>query len=89
MSTLTFTMHGVGTKVHSIDEDGALQQPSRYPTRKAVIVVRNQKDYDYMQGLALVSGKPVEIVIDDNPNPYNYYPPFSWVFLANKQRRGT
>ena len=84
MSTLTFTMHRVGPPCFDVSEDDALKQPARYPARKAVIIVRNQMDCDFMEGLALVSGKPVEVIVDENPIAYHYYPPYSWVFIADE-----
>lgn len=74
-----------------VDLDKVLDQPSRYPKQKALIVVRNQEEYDYMSALALVSGKPVEIHIDSRTDVTDlqmymrYRPPFTWVFISEKQ----
>lgn len=84
-----FSLYRMGVPAHPVPLDDVLTQPSRYPARKAVIVVRDQTAHDFISGYALVSGKAVEVVLDtrqdlsDHTMALSYRPPYSWVFLQH------
>lgn len=60
--------------------DKAFSQPSRYPTRKAVILVESQDEYDYCWAMQMIMGCEVEIRLAPGTNPTELLGEFSWVF---------